>query len=436
MKSKQIVFLILITALLSVGIFSGGAVLGFSLARIENSAVQGFLEDTGPLSAFVTSSTDEYPADPPDNEQALFKPFWQVWNIIHEEYVDQPVDDIALMRGAIQGALEALEDPQTSYMDPEDYMQANIPLIGSYEGIGAWVDTDGEYLTIISPMPGSPAERVGMKPGDEVIAVDGDDMTGIDPNLVVRRVMGPAGTTVLLTVRREGEAEPIDFSVVRQEIEVASVQSEILPENIAYVRLLTFSGETVRDLRNALRSTLAEEPNGLILDLRGNGGGFLDTAIDVTSEFIGEGLIVREVFGDGSEQEYQASGKGLATEIPMVVLINGGSASASEIVAGAIQDYERGVLLGETSFGKGSVQFWIELDDDEGAVRVTVARWYTPNGTLIDQLGLEPDIIVPMTEEDFEAGTDPQLDKAIEILTNGTDLRSLISEGPIATHTP
>jgi len=238
----------------------------------------------------------------------------------------------------------------------------------------------------------------------------------VDGNIVIRKVMGPAGSTVLLTVRRADVPDLLEFEVVREQIEVSSVESEMLEDGIGYVQILSFSGETISELRSALRELLEEEPSGMILDLRGNGGGFLDSAIDVSSEFIAEGLILTEKFGDGVEETYDSSGKGLATDLPLVVLINAGSASASEIVAGAIQDYERGVLVGETSFGKGSVQFWLELDDDEGALRVTVARWYTPEGRLIDQEGLLPDFEVILTEEDFKAETDPQLDKAIEVL--------------------
>jgi carboxyl-terminal processing protease len=411
-KTVTIIIAVLVSAILAIGIFSAGLVLGTILSQAGTS----LLTNTNtPLASWFAEPT-AIPSTPPEEEEALFKPFWQVWNLVHEEYVDQPLDDKALMRGAIDGALEAIGDPQTSYMDPDEFIQANIPLIGSYEGIGAWVDTDGEYLTIISPMPGSPAERAGMKPGDEVVAIDGEDMTGIDGNIVIRKVMGPAGSTVVLTVRRADLPDLLEFEVVREHIEVSSVESEILEDGIGYVRILSFSGETISELRDALRELLEEEPNGMILDLRGNGGGFLDSAIDVSSEFIAEGLILTEKFGDGVEETYDSSGKGLATDLPLVVLINAGSASASEIVAGAIQDYERGVLVGETSFGKGSVQFWLELDDDEGALRVTVARWYTPEGRLIDQEGLIPDFEVILTEEDFEAETDPQLDKAIEVL--------------------
>ena len=411
-KTVNIIIAVLISSILAIGIFSAGLVLGTILSQAGTTLLTN---TNSPIVSWFAEPT-AIPSTPLEDDDVLFKPFWQVWSLVHEEYVDQPLDDKALMRGAINGALEAIGDPQTSYMDPDEYMQANIPLIGSYEGIGAWVDTDGEYLIIISPMPGSPAERAGMKPGDEVVAIDGEDMTGVDGNIVIRKVMGPAGSTVLLTVRRADVPDLLEFEVVREQIEVSSVESEMLEDGIGYVQILSFSGETISELRSALRELLEEEPSGMILDLRGNGGGFLDSAIDVSSEFIAEGLILTEKFGDGVEETYDSSGKGLATDLPLVVLINAGSASASEIVAGAIQDYERGVLVGETSFGKGSVQFWLELDDDEGALRVTVARWYTPEGRLIDQEGLLPDFEVILTEEDFEAETDPQLDKAIEVL--------------------
>ena len=411
-KTVNIIIAVLISSILAIGIFSAGLVLGTVLSQAGTTLLTN---TNSPIVSWFAEPT-AIPSTPLEDDDVLFKPFWQVWSLVHEEYVDQPLDDKALMRGAINGALEAIGDPQTSYMNPDELIQANIPLIGSYEGIGAWVDTDGEYLIIISPMPGSPAERAGMKPGDEVVAIDGEDMTGVDGNIVIRKVMGPAGSTVLLTVRRADVPDLLEFEVVREQIEVSSVESEMLEDGIGYVQILSFSGETISELRSALRELLEEEPSGMILDLRGNGGGFLDSAIDVSSEFIAEGIILTEKFGDGVEETYDSSGKGLATDLPLVVLINAGSASASEIVAGAIQDYERGVLVGETSFGKGSVQFWLELDDDEGALRVTVARWYTPEGRLIDQEGLLPDFEVILTEEDFEAETDPQLDKAIEVL--------------------
>lgn len=371
------------------------------------------------------ASRQEIEEATPEDLQELFEPFWETWNILQEQYVDQPLDNEALMQGALQGMLESLGDEHTSYMDPDQFTQANIPLEGEYEGIGAWVDPDAEYLTIVSPMPGSPAEEVGLEPGDQIIAVDGEDMTGIDGNLVIRRVLGPAGSEVQLTVRREGLDEPFDVTITRAKITIPSVDYRMLEEeNIAYIQLITFGETTTSDLRNAIEDLLQENPDGMILDLRNNGGGFLNTAIDVASEFISEGVVMYEQFGDGSRDTFYATERGLATEIPLVVLVNEGTASASEIVAGAIQDYDRGTVVGVTTFGKGSVQTWVPLSNDQGAVRVTIARWLTPNERQIHEVGLEPDIVVELpevsedaTREEIEALEDTQLNKAIELLT-------------------
>jgi len=415
-KAKVVILGLLVGSFLSVTIFASGLAFGVVIGQLVGYEVlPSWLEDTLQQSSMVVE-TKTYASEPPEGSDDLFAPFWQAWDIVHEEYVDQPIDDVALMRGAINGALDALGDPHTSYMDPVTYQQSNIPLQGSYEGIGAWVDTNTEFLTIVSPMPGSPAEEAGLQPGDEVIAVDGEDVTGIDANIVIRSVLGPAGTTVHLTIRRDGESELLEVDIIRAEILIPSVESELLEGDIGYIQLYTFSNDTSGDLRSAIRGLRETELKGLILDLRGNGGGFLLTAIEVASEFIADGLIMTERFGDGSEDVYEALGDGLATDLPLIVLVNGGSASASEIVAGAIQDYGRGMLVGETTFGKGSVQNWIALNGEEGAVRVTVARWFTPLGTQIAGEGLNPDYEIPYTEEDFEAGIDPQLEKAIELL--------------------
>jgi carboxyl-terminal processing protease len=322
-----------------------------------------------------------------------------------------------MMQGAIRGMLDSLGDQHTSYMDPDQYMQANIPMDGEYEGIGAWVDTEAEYLTIISPMPGSPAEEAGLLPGDQVIKIDGEDMTGIDGSLVIRKVLGPAGSSVVLTILREGETELFEVTIIRATISMPSVESSMLDNQLGYIRLVTFGAETKSELRNQLNDLLTEDPAGLIVDFRNNGGGYLQTAVDVGSEFIAEGVILYEDYGSDEEVVvFEALKGGLATEIPLVLLVNGGSASASEIVAGAIQDLNRGVLVGTTTFGKGSVQNWIELDNNQGAVRVTIARWLTPNERQIHEIGLTPDYEVELTEQDLIDELDPQLDKAIEVL--------------------
>jgi len=412
MESKRPPILIIVALFVMV---VGATLAGFYAGRVS-AANQ---ESTFMVMPGSTPQVEALPQAPVDQSVSdLFAPFWQTWRLIHEQYVEQPVDDVKLMRGAIQGMLDALGDEHSSYIDPDSLEEFQAQLTGTqYEGIGAYVDTTREYLTIIAPMMGSPAEKAGLKPGDQIIAIDGEDMTGIDGELVRQKVLGPAGTKVRLTIKRPGVAEPFDVEIIRASIKSTNVIGRMERNNIAYIRLLAFGDQnTIRDFREVLKKLLAEKPDGLILDLRNNGGGLLNSAIEIASEFIKDGVVAYEVYGDGRRETFKASGKGLATEIPLIVLVNEGSASASEIVAGAIQDLGRGKLVGTTTYGKGSVQVWNDLLNNQGAVRITVARWLTPNGRTIQGIGLTPDIEVLMNEEDYAAGKDPQLDKAIELL--------------------
>ena len=389
--------------------FGGGAAAGVIWAR---SHPQHAYSETPPTPAPEVKS-----AAPSEDLQTLFKPFWEAWQLVHDQYVDQPVDDTKLMEGAIQGMLASLGDPHTSYMDPDQYLQANMEMEGEYDGIGAWVDSSGDYLTIVSPMADSPAEKAGLKPGDRIIAVDGEDITDLDPELVIRRVLGPAGTTVTLTVLREGSDEPLDFEVTRAHITIPSVEGKMLDDGIAYVHIYTFGANTGSELDKILEDLMAQNPSGIIVDLRYNGGGYLQTAIEVASEFLPKGKVVLyEEYGDGTRDVHKTHDGGRVLDIPMVILVNEGTASASEVVSGALQDYGRAQLVGVTTYGKGSVQIWTPLSDEQGAVRVTIARWLTPNERQIDKVGLEPDVVAEMTEEDYQNGKDPQLDKAIEVL--------------------
>lgn len=414
MNSKPLIIITAVIAavILLTGSCAAGIIIGQTVNRDSFQSIMQLPVVAGP-ETLPSVSTDS-----PEELDELFKPFWQTWNMVESEFVDQPVDQEAMMRGAIKGMLESLGDQHTSYLDPEMFKQANAHLDGQeYEGIGAWVDISGDYLMIISPMPGSPAEKAGLKPNDVVIGIDGEDMTGVDGELVRQRILGPEGTIVRMTISREGVEEPFDIEVERASIVVPTVDSRMLEENIAYVHLYTFGDDTARDLRDTLEDLLKQEPDGLILDLRYNGGGYLDTSISVVSEFIGDGTVMIEEFGDGTTKTYTAKKGGVATEIPLVILINEGSASASEIVAGAVQDRGRGLLVGTTSFGKGSVQNYSPLINDQGAVRVTIARWLTPDGRQISGLGLEPDYQVEISDEDIELERDAQLEKAIELLT-------------------
>ncbi len=413
MESKRPPILIILALFV---ITIGATMAGFYAGRVS----AGSQESSFMIMPGDTPRVESLPNSAPDQKvNELFAPFWQTWRLIHEQYVEQPVDDVKLMRGAIQGMINALGDEHSSYIDPESLETFQAQITGTeYEGIGAYVDTTREYLTIIAPMMGSPAEKAGLKPGDQIIAIDGEDMTGIDGELVRQRVLGPAGSTVRLTIKRPGLEEPFDVEIVRASIKSTNVIGRMEKNNIAYIRLLAFGDEnTTRDFRTMLKKLLAENPDGLILDLRNNGGGLLNSAIEIASEFIKEGVIAYEVYGDGRKETFKASGKGLATDIPLIVLINEGSASASEIVAGAIQDLGRGKLVGVTTYGKGSVQVWNDLMNNQGAVRITVARWLTPKGRTIQGTGLIPDVEVQMTEEDYAAGKDPQLDQAIELLS-------------------
>jgi carboxyl-terminal processing protease len=320
------------------------------------------------------------------------------------------------MQASLRGLVAGLGDAHTGYMDPFQVQQADVSLAGEYEGIGAWVDPTSEYLTIVAPMEDSPAEAAGILAGDRVIAVDGQDMTGVDGNVVISYILGPAGTDVTLTIERDDESEPFDVTVTRAQIVVKSVTGEVLEDNIGYVQLQTFGADTARELSVVLEDLLAQNPVGIILDLRNNGGGYLNTAVEVVSEFIDEGVALHEEFGDGSTQTYDIQGDGLATDIPLIILVNGGTASASEIVAGAVQDYDRGILVGVTTFGKGSVQIGQDLSNGQGALRITIARWLTPDMRQIHGVGLEPDVVVEMTEDDINADLDPQLDAAIQLM--------------------
>jgi len=366
-----------------------------------------------PSATAVSSSQGSTPQD----LQNLFSPFWQAWTLVHQEYVDQPVDDTKLMEGAISGMLSSLGDSHTVYLNPQSYKNFNAEISGQYTGIGAFVSIKGTYLTITQPIEGSPAQKAGLQPGDEIIAVDGKDMTGVNPETVHQKILGPAGTTVKLTIQRPNQISPFDVVITRAQIVIPSVTSKMLDNGIAYIQLSDFGTNSAQEFHDQLQALMANHPKGLILDLRNNGGGLVPTAIAVGSEFIDHGVIFYEQTSNGAEQPENALPNGLATQIPLVVLVNDLSASASEIVSGAIQDDGRGKLVGVVTYGKGTEQYYTALKNNEGATAITHARWLTPNGRSIDKKGLTPDVIVQMTADDIKAGRDPQLDAAVKLLS-------------------
>jgi len=432
-KTVKIIFGIFAAFILLTGSFAGGFLTRHVLA--QTSIFPGFSDNSHPdisnLPFVPPAQTQDPTNSTPQELQTLFAPFWETWNIIHDQYVEQPVDDVTLIEGAIKGMLDTLDVGLNYYDNAEQLQQKNDFLNGrDYEGIGAYVDTQGEYLTVIAPIKGSPAEKAGLRSGDMFIAIDGEDMTGISPEDARQKVLGPAGTEVTLTVVREGEPHPFDVVITRAKINVPLVESEMRSDGIAYVRLNTFGDTADEELRAAIQEMLDQNPKGLILDLRNNGGGWLTQGIAVASEFLPKDkIVVYQKYGDGSLEEHMSTGRGIAVDIPMVVLVNEGSASASEIVAGALQDYGRAKLVGVTTFGKGSVQS-VNLLSDGGSVAITSAQWLTPNKRLIQSIGLEPDVYVEITQADFDAGRDPQLDTAIQTLS------AIVLGVPIPTSQP
>lgn len=345
----------------------------------------------------------------------------EVWDILASEFVDtKALNKGELGRGAIEGLIDALNDPHTSYIDAESYSREQLEFQGSYEGIGAHVtlEESTKQLIIIAPIPGSPAESAGVKPGDKILAINGDPADNLSLTEAVQKIKGPSGTTVTLSVLHLTDTNPVTLQIKRGQIKTPSVLVEKLPNDLARMRILYFSQRTDNEVEEALEMLESEGAKGIVIDLRNNPGGLLDTTIDVTSQFVKDGLIAIQVDKNGKEELLRSRPGGIESEVPIAVLINENSASGSEIMAGAIQDYGRGPLIGTKSFGKGSVNHLRQLSDGS-ALYVTVARWLTPNGRLIEGEGLAPDIEVALTPEQMVQGIDPQLQRATDYLING-----------------
>lgn len=341
--------------------------------------------------------------------------FWDVWSLLASKYVDpQALEFKSMVYGAIRGMVFSLEDPYTTFLTPKENKDFQNGLEGTLEGIGAELTLRNEMITVVSPLKNSPAARAGIQPEDIILKVDGKDVRDYTFEQVVMRIRGPKGSKVILTIGRKG-TEPFEVSIIREKINISSVEWR-MEGNIAVIELNQFGVKTKKEFTEAISEILPKHPKGIVLDLRFNGGGFLDGAIDIVSEFVDKGKVVSVKKRNPEEDEViYVNGKARVARLPLVVLINKGSASASEIVAGAIQDHERGIVIGETSFGKGTVQE-VENLIDGSSLRVTVAKWYTPDNTNISEVGITPDIEVERTIEDIENNIDPQLEAALEHL--------------------
>jgi len=341
--------------------------------------------------------------------------FWQTWSLVKKNYVKQPVEDQDLFYGALKGLVMGIDDPYSVFLKPDLAKKFLDDMSGSFEGVGMEVGMKDGRVTVIAPLPDTPAFRAGIRPGDKIFAVDDKDISGLSLDEAVNLIRGEKGTPVVLTIWRDGETKTEDIEIIRDVIDVKSVSWELKGNNIAYIKLSHFSDNTLQDFQNIARVVLNANPKGLILDLRNNPGGYLDTAVDIAGYWLGNEKIVSSRDAKNYEKEYRASGRAEFKNIPAVVLINQGSASASEILAGALQDYKLATILGEKTFGKGSVQE-LESFSDGSALKLTIAHWYTPLGRSINEEGIMPDVEIKMTEEDYNLERDPQLYRALEIL--------------------
>jgi carboxyl-terminal processing protease len=358
----------------------------------------------------------------------------EAWSVILNDYVDKDkIDQNALSSSAIKAMLESIHDPYAAYFDAAEFKtieQMNVQ--GIYGGIGAMVTIKDGQVTVIAPIAGTPAEKAGIKPGDKILAIDGNSTQGMSLEEAVLKVQGDPGTKVTLEVLHQGEETPITLVITREEINLPSVYPEIgnvtstpsttpvltvtpLPNGIAIITITYFSERTGDEAVSALKDVLASGAKGIVLDLRDNPGGILDSAVAVVSQFLKQGIVLYALDSSGKKETWDVKPGGLATDVPLAVLVNGNSASASEVVAGALQDYGRAPLIGNQTFGKGSINHFRQLSDGS-AIYISIGRWFTPNGRQIEGNGLTPDIVVNTTEQDIQQGKDPQLDRAIEYI--------------------
>jgi carboxyl-terminal processing protease len=345
-----------------------------------------------------------------------FNLYWEVWDKLRSDYVDKnKVKDEEMFYGSLRGLAASMDDPYTVFMDPKEAKEFADDLSGTFEGIGAEVGMRKDIITIIAPLAGMPAEKAGVKAGDKIYAIDGVSTLGLSVDEAVKKIRGEKGTEVTLTLIREDEDKPLEIKIVRGLIVVKSVKTELRNDGVMVITVSNFNDDTMGLFNQAVKTALTKNPKGIILDLRNNPGGYLDTAISMASAWVKEGPVVVEQFGEGKRQEYFAEGNPSLGGFKTVVLINGGSASASEIVAGALRDYKKATIVGEQSFGKGSVQSLRDLSDGS-ALKITVAKWLTPNGDFINEKGITPDLEIKLSKEDVDKNKDPQMVKALELI--------------------
>ncbi|HOS98869.1 MAG TPA: S41 family peptidase [bacterium] len=394
--------------------------IGFLAGIIYNGKAEIVRRLSNPEIVFLGKVSGLYNSDTGGrlSSDLNFNLFWQTWDIVKTNYVDHDqLTDKQMFYGALRGLVGSTKDPYTIFMDPEDAKMFNEDLAGSFSGIGAEVGLRNDVITIIAPLADTPAERAGLRAGDKVYAIDQQSTAGLTVDEAVKKIRGPKGTKVTLTIGR-GDAKLQDITIVRDVIVVKSLDYSYNSEDgLFIITINNFNADTETLFAEAVADIKVKNPRGLIVDLRNNPGGYLDSAVAIASYWIESGVIVGEQSATESPRQYLARGFAPLANLPTVVLINQGSASASEIVAGALMDYGQATTIGKTTFGKGSVQMVKDLPDGS-MIKITTDKWLTPSGVSINDKGITPDIEIDFTEEDFNANRDPQIEKAKEFLLN------------------
>lgn len=408
--SNNLILGVLLALLLSLGTFVAGA-------KVTNTGI--FTNQEASLLSWLFGR-DKAPA-----ENADLTEFWRVWNLMEEKYAEatstESVSAEDRIRGAIKGLVEAYGDPYTVYLPPVDAEQFEADISGNFSGVGMEVGLRDSLVTVIAPLPETPAERAGLLPGDVLVRIDDKSTEGMGVDEAVRIIRGEKGTEVVFSVYREGETEFKTITVVRDNISIPTVKTEQVDDTFI-IALYSFNAIAEDKVSEALLEFERSGADKLILDLRGNPGGYLQGAVEIAGNFLESGkVVVREQESSGEEKVFRSRGqlKRTYNKENLVVLVNGGSASASEILAGALKDHGVATIIGETTFGKGSVQELVPLDGG-ASLKVTIARWLTPNGLSISHEGLVPDIVVELTPENREAEVDTQKDAAIKFLHGET----------------
>ncbi len=377
-------------------------------------------KNSQPASVSITSVINKTDSQ---NATVDFAPFWKAWNVVNEKYVPTnstttiKIDDQTRVYGAIQGMVASLGDPYTVFFPPVESKSFNEEIGGQIEGVGMEVDVKDGVLTVISPVKGTPAYRAGIKAGDKVTKIDDTLTVGLKTEQAIKLIRGKKGTSVRLTLLRSGVKDPFELSIVRDVINIPTVDTETKGE-VFVIRLYSFSAISPNLFRDALREFIQSGKYKMVIDLRGNPGGYLEAAQDMASWFLPTGkIIVKEDFRNAQDMQiYRSKGYNIFNDkLKLVILIDGGSASASEILAGALHDHGVATLVGTQSFGKGSVQELIQITDNT-SLKVTIAKWLTPNDIFISHQGLTPDVAVKLDEAEFKKGNDTQLNRALEIL--------------------